>query len=97
MTTSASVAPPYLPSSLAAEPLPRPATTEFGSCPCGSGNFERRWVEVTMKVGSANVRLETVPQAACPACGSRVYKAEQLERLEEILRGEAVDRRMNQR
>jgi hypothetical protein len=50
-----------------------------------------------MKVGSANVRLETVPQAACPACGSRVYKAEQLERLEEILRGEAVDRRMNQR
>jgi hypothetical protein len=73
----------------------RPATTEFGSCPCGIGNFEWRWVEMEMKVGSASVHLESVPQAACPVCTSLVYKAEDLERLEEILRGEAVDRHMN--
>ena len=67
---------------------------EWGSCPCG-GRYENRMVEVRMTVGNETIILPDVPQGACPTCGSRVYKAEVLERIEAVMRNESVDRRLN--
>jgi hypothetical protein len=40
-----------------------------------------------MNVKAKTVVLTNVPQGACPQCGSRVYKAEVLERLESLMKG----------
>lgn len=60
---------------------------DYGRCPC-SGVYERRFVEVRMNVGSKVVVLTGVPQGACRACGSRVYKTDILERIESLMKGE---------
>ncbi len=57
---------------------------EYGTCPC-TGKYESRTVEVRMTVGGKAVVLSDVPQGACPLCGSRVYKAEVLERIESLM------------
>ena len=67
---------------------------DFGSCPCG-GHYENKTVEVRMKVDGQDVILRDVLQGACPNCGSRVYKAEMLERIEATMKGEPADRRLN--
>jgi YgiT-type zinc finger domain-containing protein len=59
---------------------------DYGRCPC-SGLYQRRFVEVRMNVKGRQVVLTNVPQGACPQCGSRVYKAEVLERLESLMKG----------
>lgn len=59
---------------------------DYGRCPC-SGIYQRRHVEVRMNVKGKAVVLTNVPQGACPQCGSRVYKAETLERLESLMKG----------
>ena len=41
-----------------------------------------------MTVNGKVVVLTDVPQGACPLCGSRVYKAEVLERIESLMKGE---------
>ena len=64
---------------------------EYGRCPC-SGQYEQRFVEVRMTVNGKVVVLTDVPQGACPNCGSRVYKAEVLERIESLMKGEKVRR-----
>jgi YgiT-type zinc finger domain-containing protein len=64
---------------------------EYGRCPC-SGQYEQRYVEVRMTVNGKVVVLTDVPQGACPNCGSRVYKAEVLERIESLMKGEKVKR-----
>lgn len=52
---------------------------------------QSRMVEVTIKgVGDEPVVLKNVPQGACPVCGSRVYKAQILERIEASLRGTQI-------
>lgn len=57
----------------------------YGKCPCG-GVYERREVKVTLTVSGERVVLDRVPQGACPSCGSRVYKAEVLERIESLMK-----------
>jgi hypothetical protein len=49
-----------------------------------------------MRVGEKEIKLNDVPQGACPWCGSRVYKAEMLERIEATMKGERFDRTLNQ-
>jgi YgiT-type zinc finger domain-containing protein len=61
-----------------------PLPSDFGRCPCG-GVYEPRMVEVRMTVGSDKVVLREVPQGACPQCGSRVYKADVLEGIEDLM------------
>jgi YgiT-type zinc finger domain-containing protein len=60
---------------------------DYGRCPC-SGAYERKFVEVRMKVQGKVVVLTQVPQGACPMCGSRVYKADVLQRIELLMKGE---------
>jgi YgiT-type zinc finger domain-containing protein len=67
---------------------------QWGPCPCG-GQYENRTVEVRMTVQNESIVLSDVPQGACPRCGSRVYKAEVLERIESVMRGQSPDRRLN--
>ena len=62
---------------------------DYGRCPCG-GFFENRSVEVRMTVSGRMIVLPSVPQGSCPVCASRVYKADVLERIESIMRGEAT-------
>ncbi|MBX7100707.1 MAG: YgiT-type zinc finger protein [Myxococcaceae bacterium] len=64
---------------------------DYGRCPCG-GQYEHRAVEVRMTVQGKVVVLTDVPQGACPQCGSRVYKAEVLERIESLMKGDKVRR-----
>jgi hypothetical protein len=40
-----------------------------------------------MTVDGKAIRLDNVPQGACPQCGSRVYKPETLLRIELLMRG----------
>jgi YgiT-type zinc finger domain-containing protein len=70
------------------EALPSPYPEyEYGPCPCG-GTYEARLVEVRLTVGDEAVVLPNLPQGACAACGSRVYKREILELIEGIFQGE---------
>ena len=64
---------------------------DYGRCPC-TGTYQQRFVEVRMNVRGKTVVLTGVPQGACPQCGSRVYKAETLERLESLMKTEPVRR-----
>ena len=64
---------------------------DYGRCPCG-GQYEQRFVEVRMTVNGKVVVLTDVPQGACPNCGSRVYKAEVLERIETLMKGDKFKR-----
>jgi hypothetical protein len=76
------------------EPPSTQHATIWGRCPCG-GIYEQRVVEVKMNVGGNPVILTDVLQGACPNCGSRVYKAETLARIEATMKGESLDRRLN--
>ncbi len=57
--------------------------TPDGRCPCG-GTYDDRAVEVRFSPpdGGEPVTLPDVPQGACSSCGSRVYAAGVLQRLE---------------
>ena len=57
----------------------------YGYCPCG-GKYENRMVEVRMTVGEKPILLPIVPQGACPVCGSRVYKTDILEAIEQLMK-----------
>lgn len=65
------------------------ARRDYGRCPC-SGIYDNRFVEVRLTVNAKVVVLTDVPQGACPNCGSRVYKAEVLERIESLMKGQKV-------
>jgi len=58
---------------------------EFGTCPCG-GRYEQRAVEVRLTAAGRNVLLTDVPQGVCPMCGSRVYKRDDLQRIEALMK-----------
>ncbi len=66
---------------------------DYGRCPC-SGVYDNRAVEVRLTVEGKVVVLTDVPQGACPNCGSRVYTAEVLERIESLMKGARVRRAM---
>lgn len=66
---------------------------DYGRCPCG-GRYENRFVEVRLSVGGKLVVLTQVPQGACPHCGSRVYKADILERIESLMKRRRLRRAM---
>ena len=70
------------------------AANSWGRCPC-SGSYERRSVEVRITVNGTLILMTDVPQGACPNCGSRVYKAEHLERVEATMSGCTLDGRLN--
>lgn len=70
------------------------AAFEWGECPCG-GQHELRFVEVRMTVEGRVLTLSDVPQGACPRCGSRVYKAETLARIEGLMMNEPFDHRLD--
>jgi YgiT-type zinc finger domain-containing protein len=57
--------------------------TATGKCPCG-GTYEDRKVDVrfTRRESGEVTVLDSVPQGACPICGSRVYHASMLYRIE---------------
>ncbi|MBX5482286.1 MAG: hypothetical protein IRZ16_10685 [Myxococcaceae bacterium] len=65
---------------------------EYGRCPC-TGRYENRFVEVRLTVNGRVVVLTSVPQGACPTCGSRVYKAEVLNRIESLMKNERFSKR----
>ncbi|MBX7115600.1 MAG: hypothetical protein K1X64_14820 [Myxococcaceae bacterium] len=65
---------------------------DYGHCPC-LGLYEFRSVEVRMTVNEKVVVLTDVPQGACRSCGSRVYKADVLERIESLLKNERFKKR----
>jgi len=67
---------------------------QYGPCPC-RGQFENRQVEIRMTLETGTVHLNDVPQGACPVCGSRVYKAEVLERIEAMMSEQKLDPRLN--
>jgi hypothetical protein len=52
-------------------------------------------MEVRMTVDGKPVVMTDVPQGVCPNCGSRVYRAEMLERIECVMKRVAFDRRLN--
>jgi YgiT-type zinc finger domain-containing protein len=74
--------------------MPQSATFDWGRCPCG-GQYENRLVEVKMTIDGQPVSLTDVPQGACPSCGSRIYKAEMLARIEGVMKHEPLDRKLN--
>ena len=61
--------------------------TVNGACPCG-GAYEDRWVEVRLVAPSSGheTLLQSIPQGVCPVCGSRVYHASDLNRIELVFR-----------
>jgi YgiT-type zinc finger domain-containing protein len=63
----------------------RSRTSVLGTCPC-TGIYQRRFVEVRIKVSGETVVLRSVPQGACPQCGSRIYKARVLQALETLFK-----------
>jgi hypothetical protein len=65
---------------------------DYGHCPC-LGIYEHRSVEVRMTVNAKVVVLTDVPQGACRSCGSRVYKADVLERIESLLKNDRFRKR----
>jgi len=66
--------------------MPLSRVLDYGDCPCG-GKYESRTVEVRFnRASSEPLVLNDVPQGACPACGSRVYKAQVLELIETAFR-----------
>ena len=67
---------------------------QYGTCPCG-GEYENRYVEINMTVEGGAIKFRDESQGACPKCGSRVYKAEMLERIEATMNAEKLDRRLN--
>lgn len=69
------------------------AKRDYGRCPC-SGLYDNRFVEVRLTLGGKVVVLTEVPQGACPNCGSRVYKAEVLERIEMLMKGSRFKKAM---
>jgi len=48
-----------------------------------------------MSVEGKPVKLTDVLQGTCPHCGSRVYKAEMLARIEATMKNVSLDRRLN--
>ena len=62
-------------------------------CPCG-GKYEARTVEVRLTPPGATqpVVLQSIRQGACPQCGSRVYQAADLERIESLTKPGSTDR-----
>ena len=64
---------------------------DYGRCPC-TGVYENRFVEVRLTVNGKVVVLTAVPQGACPLCGSRVYKAEVLGRIESLMKSERFEK-----
>ena len=75
------------------QPMSLYAKKDYGRCPCG-GLYDNRAVEVRLTVNGKIIVLTDVPQGACPTCGSRVYKAEVLERIESLMKGGRVRRAM---
>jgi len=72
----------------------RSAAFDWGRCPCG-GTYEHHLTDVRMTVAGEALTLSDVPQGRCPSCGSRVYKAESIARVEETMKGDPLDRRLN--
>ena len=62
-------------------------TISFGTCPCGLGRFETRRVEINMTLPGGPLVLTNMLQGNCPHCGSRVYSAEDLMRIECLFQG----------
>ena len=59
-------------------------------CPCG-GRFEEHSIEVTMTIEGRPEKIENVRQGVCNSCGSRVYDAETLERIESTMKRRSPD------
>jgi YgiT-type zinc finger domain-containing protein len=64
---------------------------EFGRCPCGGGSYQTRVVEVRFSTSGTVTILSNIPQGTCNVCGSRVYKAGVLARIEAVMKGESHD------
>jgi YgiT-type zinc finger domain-containing protein len=53
-------------------------------CPCG-GEYTEQMTQINIDTGSGVVALSHVAQFVCQTCGSRVYKAGELELIEAVL------------
>ena len=67
-----------------------PINYDFGRCPC-SGVYDNRRVEVRLNVNGKIEVLSQVQQGACPICGSRVYKINDLELIESLMRSSPIE------
>ena len=59
-------------------------------CPCG-GRYACRTIKVPPNVDADAEQLTDVLQGVCGSCGSKVYHAETLERVESTLKGRSPD------
>ena len=63
--------------------MPLSRVFDYGTCPCG-GEHNSGMIPVTIHRAAGEPIVLSVPQGTCPLCGSRVYKAQVLERVEAI-------------
>jgi hypothetical protein len=70
--------------------VPRSLGALFGRCPCGGGDYDVVTVRASFQVAGSRIDLDA-QQGRCRSCGSRVYKADLLQRLESLDRGSVVD------
>jgi hypothetical protein len=67
--------------------MPRSTVLDAGQCPCG-GTFASRLITVPLNALGPGGALEDVPESRCGDCGTRVYQAALLRRIESIMRGD---------
>jgi len=58
----------------------------YGACACGA-ELEARLVDVSFSGSDPPEGLRSVPQAMCGSCGTRIYKAVVIERIEAAYAG----------
>ena len=66
---------------------------EYGACPWCHKPIEAIAVPLRLQVAGRQLELDSVPQGVCRTCGDKYYKAEILELLETVLRGEQREER----
>jgi YgiT-type zinc finger domain-containing protein len=59
---------------------------QYGTCPYCGGKYESHKVEIDLTVDGKEIVLTDQPQGYCPACESRVYKTEVLEKIERFMK-----------
>jgi len=69
------------------------AVVDWGRCICAQA-LQHEWIDVPRTVDGRPAPLTDVPRGRCVACGSRVYRAESLGRVEAVLKGRASDGRL---
>jgi len=63
-------------------------------CPCG-GKYDHHAIRISLTAEQQDELFTKVAQGVCGTCGSRVYHAETLERVESAMKRRSPDRFLN--